>query len=84
MEKRIGKVTHYYNRIRVAVVDLSGELRVGDVIHIRGRSTGFTQAVESMEIEHEKVESAGPDAEVAIKVTDRVRKGDGVYKVIED
>jgi hypothetical protein len=84
MEERIGRVTHYYNRIHVAVLDLNGELNVGDVICIHGRITDFTQAVDSLEIEHQKVESVGPGAEVALKVIDRVRKGDAVYKVTEE
>lgn len=84
MEKRIGQVTHYYNRIGVAVLALSDELKVGDVVHIYGRSTDFTQRVSSMEIEHQKVEAVGPGADVALKVIERVRQGDVVYKVIEE
>jgi putative protease len=84
MEKRIGRVTHFYGRICVAVLELSEELQVGDVIYIRGRSTDFTQEVRSMEIEHEKVQAVGPGADVALQVLKRVRKGDAVYKVIED
>jgi hypothetical protein len=84
MEQRIGRVTHFYNRICVAVLDLSDRLEVGDVIHIRGRSTDFTQEVKSLEIEHEKVQSVGPGAEVALEVLKRVRRNDAVYKVIEE
>jgi len=82
MEKHIGQVTHYFKRIGVAVLDLSGGLQVGDVVHIQGRTTDFTQAVESMEIEHQKVQSVGPGADVALKVIEHVRKGDRVYKVL--
>jgi putative protease len=84
MEERIGKITHFYNRIRVAVLEISGELKVGDVVHFVGRTTDFTQGVKSMEIEHQKVESAGAGTEVALKVISRVRKGDSVYKVTEE
>jgi hypothetical protein len=84
VEEQVGKVTHFYNRIRVAVLELSGELKVGDVIHFRGWTTDFAQEIASMEVEHQKVEAAGPDAEVALKVIERVRKGDAVYRVIED
>lgn len=84
MEKRIGQVTHYYGRIGVAVLELSGELSVGDVIHICGRTTDFTQQVDSMEIEHQKVQSVGPGADIALKVVEPVRKGDALYKVIEE
>ncbi len=84
MEKRIGRVTHYYTRIGVAVLELEDELKLGDMIHIYGHTTDFTQRVDSMEIEHQKVESVGPGADVALKVVDRVRRGDAVYKVIEE
>jgi hypothetical protein len=83
MEERIGQVTHFYNRIRVAVLDLSAEVNVGDVLHFMGRTTDFTQDVESMEIEHQKVQTVGPGQEAALKVIDRVRKGDVVFKVVE-
>ena len=81
METLIGKVIHYYNRISVAVVDLSAELKVGDTILLLGHTTDFTQEVTSLEIEHQKVRSAGPQGEVAIKVDGEVRQGDLVYKV---
>jgi putative protease len=84
MEQRIGQVTHYFDRIRVAVLDLSGELKVGDTIHIQGRDVDFAQGVQSMEIEHEKVQVAGPGAEVALQVIQPVRKGDAVFKVITE
>ncbi len=84
MNIRVGKVTHYYSRIRVAVLELSGEIKVGDIIHIIGRSTDFDQQVSSMEIEHQKVQSAGPGTEVALKVVAIVRKGDDVFKLVED
>jgi len=84
MDTQIGRVTHYYNRIGVAVLELSDELRVGDVIHILGHTTDFTQQVQSLEIEHRKVQSVGPGDDVALKVRQRVRKGDVVHKVIDD
>jgi putative protease len=83
MERRIGYVTHYYNHLSVAVLELTDELKVGDTLHLLGHTTNFTQPVESMEIEHQPVQSVKPRAEVALKVMDKVRKGDAVYKVIE-
>lgn len=83
MEQQIGYVIHYYNRLKVAVLELTDELKVGDTIHIFGHTTNFTQPVESMEIEHQQVQSVKPGEEVALKVIDKVRKGDAVYKVIE-
>ena len=83
MEKRIGQVTHYFGRLGVAVLQLSDELKVGDVVHISGHTTDFTQPVESMEIEHQRVDAAGPGSDVALKVSQRVRGGDSIHKVIE-
>lgn len=83
MEILIGTVTHYYNRISVAVLKLSGDLNVGDKILILGRSTDFIQVVTSMEIEHRKVPTVSPGMEVALKVADSVRSGDEVYKIVE-
>jgi len=84
MDIRVGKVTHYYNHINVAVLELTGELKVGETIHILGRITDFDQRVGSMEIEHQKIQSAGPGTEVALKVIESVRKGDVVFKFVED
>ncbi len=84
MEVQIGRVTHYYSRISVAVLRLSGDLKVGDKIEILGKTTEFSQVVTSMEIEHRKIQSATAGMEVALKVADTVRKGDIVYKIVED
>jgi putative protease len=84
MDIRVGKVTHYYNHIGVAVLELTEELKVGETIHILGHITDFDQQVGSMEIEHQKIQSAGPGTEVALKVRESVRKGDIVFKFVED
>jgi hypothetical protein len=81
METKIGKVTHYFNHINVAVLDLSAELKVGDTVRFLGHSADFTQTIDSMEIEHRKVESAGPKKEVALKTAQPVREGTEVIKV---
>jgi putative protease len=80
-EKRVAKVTHYWSKVGVAAVKLYDTLSVGDTIHISGSTTDFEQAVDSMEIEHEAVERAKKGQEVGLKVKERVRKGDRVYKV---
>ena len=81
MEQKIGRVTHYYSRLGVAVLELCDELQVGDTVHILGHTTNFSQPVQSLEIEHEKVEGVKAGAEVALKVNDKVRVGDTLYKV---
>ncbi len=83
MEKQIGKVTHYYSKINVAIVDMMDEIKIGDRIHILGHITDFTQDVISMEIAHKKIEKVDPGMEVALKVEDYVRQGDEIYKIID-
>jgi translation initiation factor IF-2 len=80
--KLIGKVVHYFSKIEVAVIELTGSLSVGDTIRIAGgEGTDFTQTVESMESEHEKVEKAKKGDSVGVKVKEKVREGYKVYKI---
>ena len=84
MEEKIGVVEDYFARVGVAGVRITqGRLRVGEMVHIKGHTTDLTLKVDSMEIEHRKVEEAKPNDEVGIKVAERVRSGDEVYLVIE-
>lgn len=80
-EDPVGVVTHYFAKISVAALKLTGRLKVGDRIHFKGATTDFTQFVDSMQIENDTVEEAGPGDEVGIKVEDRVREHDGVLLV---
>ena len=77
--KQIGEITHYFGKIGVAVVKLSGKLNVGDEIVISGRGQEFEQAVSSMQVEHEQVEKAKKGESVGMKVEQAVKEGDGVY-----
>jgi hypothetical protein len=83
MEKLIGRVTHYYDRISVAVLEIEDGLTVGDMLHFVGHSTDFTQQVDSMEVEHQKMQAVGAGSDVALKVEEPARKGDEVYKVLD-
>ncbi len=76
-----GTVTHYFARPQVGAVKLDTEIRVGDLLRFQGSTTDFEQEVESMQIDHAAVEEADPGSEVGIKVRERVRKGDRVYKL---
>ena len=80
-EQAIGKVTHYFARLNVAVLSLTDTLSVGDRIHIHGRSTDLEQTVDSMQIEHQSVTQVEPGQEVALHVVERVREDDRVYRV---
>jgi hypothetical protein len=81
-EERIGVVTHYYSHLSVATLRLeSGTLRVGDVIHIRGHTTDFSQRVESLEVNHAAATEVGPNDDFGLKVVQHAREHDAVYKV---
>ena len=80
-KKLVGKVTHYYPKIGVAIVDVLDEIKIGDRISIEGATTNFEQVVESMEIEHKKIEVAKAGDKIGLKVIDRVRERDNVYKL---
>lgn len=84
MEVEIGKVTHYYNHLSVAVLKLNDSLKLGDMIHILGHSTDFTQRVGSMEVDHHTVVWVKPGDDVAVKVVEPVREHDVVYRVVEE
>jgi putative protease len=85
MEEEIGKITHFFSKINVGVLDLTnGGLRIGDTIHIKGHTTDFYQKVESMQVEHAPVESADKGMQVGLKVESSIRDRDQVFKVTED
>lgn len=81
-KRLVGKITHYYNKIGVAVIELEDDLSVGDRISIEGKTTGAVeQTVESMQIEHENVGSARAGQSIGLKVSERVHEKDLVYKL---
>jgi translation elongation factor EF-1alpha len=80
-EEKVGVVKDYFAKINVAGIDITGKLKAGDTIHIKGHTTDFEQVVESMQIEHEQVEEAEPGDAIGIRVNERCRGGDTVYKV---
>ena len=79
--KKVGKVEHYYTKFKVGVVKLSGTLKVGDKIRIKGATTDFEQTVDSMQIEQDKIDEAKKGKSIGLKVKDHVRQNDVVYKV---
>lgn len=79
---KVGKVSHYYDKIGVAVVELTDNLAVGDTIKfVRGGEELFTQKVESMQIEHKNIEKASAGAAIGLKTDQGVKDGAEVYKV---
>jgi len=83
-EHLVGTVSHYYGKLGVAGIDLSGELKVGDTIRILGHTSDFTQTVNSIQIEHETVESAKAGEPIGVKVKERVRVHDQVLLIAPD
>jgi translation initiation factor IF-2 len=81
-EQEIGVINEFFARINVAGVTLSDTMRVGDTVHIKGHTTDLEQSIDSMQIEHEQVQEAKSGQAVGIRVKDRVRHGDKVYKVV--
>ncbi len=81
-EKEIGIITHYFGKISVGVIKLRAPLKVGEKIHIKGATTDFFQTVDSMQINHQNVNYAQRGQEVGIKVAQKVRENDKVYKVV--
>lgn len=83
MESQIGRVTHFYKKIGVAIVELSDSLLVGDTIHISGHTTDLTQNVDSMQMEHQNIEKAEKGQIIGVRVKDEVRVKDIVFKVTD-
>jgi len=79
-ERPIGQVTHYFSKIGVMAVDLTDRLTVGEKIHVKGATTDTIVTVDSMQIEHRPVSEAGPGDSVGIKVSEKVRPGDAVFR----
>jgi putative protease len=79
----IGKITHFFSKIGVAVIELKAPLNAGETIAIKGPNTDFEQVVDSMQIEHQSVQRAEKGQSIGLKVRDRVRETDTVYKKLK-
>jgi len=85
MEEEIGKITHYFSKINVGVIEVTkGELQVGDTIHIKGHTSDFYQKVQSLQVEHSPVDAVGVGGSAGLKVESPVRENDLVFKVTEE
>lgn len=82
-ETEIGKVTHYFGHVQVAAIALTGGVAIGDTIRIMGHTTDVRQKIESMQIENQVVSEAKPGDAIGIKIAERVRPHDKVFKVVE-
>lgn len=80
-EEEIGSIFTYFTHIGVAAVKMTGTMKIGDTIHIKGHTTDFSQKLESIQIEGKEVKEAKKGDDVGIKVIDRVRPNDIIYLV---
>jgi translation elongation factor EF-1alpha len=81
MEKEIGEVSSFFSHINVAAIKLSGNLKVGDKIHIKGHTTDLEQDVDSIQIERKSVNEAKKGDHIGIKVINKIRPGDKVFLI---
>ena len=79
-KKEIGRITRFFPKISVAVVELKESLSVGDKIWIKGSTTSFEQTVDSMQIEHQNIQRAEAGQSIGLKVKEKVRENDHIYK----
>jgi len=82
--KEVGKVIHYFTRLQVAGVRLTDRLQVGDHVYILGCTSDFEQDVTSMQLDHQPIEVGKRGQEIGLRVVERVRPGDTMYKVEEE
>ncbi len=79
-EKEIGRITNYFSKIGVAVIELTAPVQLGDEIHILGGERDFSQTVDSMQVEHQPIEEGQAGQEIALMLDQKARPGDVVYK----
>jgi len=84
-EEKIGEVVKFFSKPSVAAIKITeGELKVGDTIKVTGHTTDITSVVESMEANNQTIVNAVPGDFIGVKVSDRVRPGDEVFRVVPD
>lgn len=79
-KKPIGKVTHYYDKIGVAIVKFSRNVKMGENLKFKGAHTDFTHKIDSIQYDHKDIDVAKKGQEVGIKVSEKVREGDEVFE----
>lgn len=83
MEQEIGKVTHYFDKAMVAVIRLNDKVVVGDTVKFVHGENEFTQTIDSIEVEHKKIQSGKKGEEIAVKVNQETHENAKVYKITE-
>ena len=80
-EKKVGVVTHYYNKIGVGIVKFDQPVKPGDTLHFKGHTSDFKQTISDMEFDHKKIQETKKGQEVGLKVDQKVHEHDQVYLV---
>jgi len=78
--KGIGVIKHYYDRLQVGIIQLNAPLKIGDTIHVKGAHDDFIQMIDSIQIEHQKIDEANAGDLVGIKLNQKVHEHDVVYR----
>ena len=78
-DKKIGIITHFFDKISVGIIKLDGKLKVGDKVRIEGGKTSFEQEISEIQLEHESIQEGKKGQEVGIKVSEKVREGNKVF-----
>ncbi len=80
-DKKIGTITHFFDKISVGIIKLDDTLKIGDKVKFQGSSTNFEQEITEMQFDHKNIESGKKGQELGVKTSEKVREGDGVYLV---
>jgi hypothetical protein len=81
-EQPIGKITHFFSKISVAVVALTDKVKIGDTLHVKGAHADFEQKLDSMQVDHKTVTEAAAGQSIGLKTLEPVHQGDMVFKII--
>ena len=77
--KKVGVITHYYDKLGVGIIKLDSDIKIGDRLKFQGHKTDFEQEIGQMQFDHKDIEIGKKDQEIGVKLTDKVRQGDAVY-----
>jgi len=78
-EKKIGTITHFFDKISVGIIKLDDKLKIGDKVKFQGSTTNFEQEISEMQLEHANIDSGKKGQEVGVKTNEKVREGDNVF-----